>query len=470
MSSLNAGQKKAVQEYVAESKASLAKLLVILNRGQGAGNWRSACRDAQSLLQGLRDDKHITPALQKWWDDEEIAWERMEVAGGAVAAANEKLLEFLDIVEMDTKRSELEIETMFESMKKNVDHQIKQLTDGVKDVNDGAKVMEEVREFHELSKTELSEVAESWGLMNMGTSFVMNWMNRITATEKAMFRMADSLSRNKVRYATEQERELEAYRRMLDRLVNEKIDPDGRGAFHEVEKKMDAMVEKNLDAYRKAVEKWRAVNGPLLENAKVYFNEVVIPFANSEVGTALTVVGPKTIARVMVGVGTADEALSDFAKRVHDACRELTDRRSGEIHQKRLEVIMNNEERRDILTEAEHPVQDGRLKRALWEKEDDVTEAMEKALEPLESKKEKLLDQIASADVDQKQLAQWRFELQGVEKEMEFKKAGAAREKASIRSGWYARERAALDKKQKDELAAIDLQIKEANALKKVGG
>lgn len=452
--SVTTEQKKQLQDYVNTSKAALAKLLVMIGKGEGESGWQSTCRDPQSALDDLKRSNHITPGLQKWYDDEVTAWKRMASTGKELADANARILHYTDLIEMDTMRSKLEIVATSTKIKQTLQKLMRSTGETVGTLNDLGSRVTDFSQKTNIGPKDVPAAVTAVSSMNAQVATVLGNLRHFETAENLTLRLIDNYSRRKIRQATDEERNVSQLNSALTRLVSIKIDPDGRGAFYSAEQAIEKVAMRNLDNYRDRLKAWREVNEPAIKNAKALFTDLVGPVFND-----LTPLIPGNIGSVDVGKVAlhGDEFISDMALKIREAVTKQVGRWTGSLYARLAELIVDTADKIEELEKITYPKQLEELENEFISRRESLYMTRDAAIAKL---KKEWSDQRKSQEGASDGAV-------SVERAIEIERSTAAREVENLRRNWYEREVKSAEQQHETKVSALRKELERVQGAQK---
>lgn len=335
---------RAVKAYLGKSKPALGRLIGIVERGStGSGDkWNSICRGVEDALGELAENTEVTVRLRGWLLDEINAWGRMATVGRAIAMSNEHLLASLDLIELSNRISKDELKTTTSEIKEVVEGLVGRFGGEIGDVSGAASRIDSLLSGGGLGAgTNARAVVGAFSGLEDQMEDIDDQVQQVERVEYWIRRFGDSIRRRKHTFFKANEQRISRMRRDLAKLVSAKIDPDGRGAFANVESRIEEQAQDNLDRYEKAVKEWEDINKPLLQNAREFALEFVAPAMQDMV---------KSLPKTVFGVGVPgwawkpDMALDEAADSWRDWMRTTYERYTGKYYARIAETLSTWEE------------------------------------------------------------------------------------------------------------------------------
>lgn len=457
---------RVVKQYIAKSGNALRRLTDIVKRGKrnSGSAWESACKAVDAPLAAVLANAEVMATLKDWAVDEARAWNRMKSVGKQIAEANEEVLTRLDLVETSNRISKDEIKTATSEVQGMIKSVIAHFKDELGDVNDASGKIDKLLEGGGMGEdADARKIVSAFGDLDGQVEDIDGSVAKVERIEHYIRRFGDSIRRRKADFSKTNGRLLKQLRRDVAKLVSEKIDPDGRGAFHSVEKKIESIVQDNIKEYEEALEEWEKVNKSLTGNAKDFAVEFVAPAMADAVRSL-----PKMVFGVKVPkwAWRADMALEEAADSWRDWIKDRYSRYTLEYYGRIVDTLTTWEEDLKILdVEEKEALEKIDEERNL--KVDDFKEESEKEVERLQDElgdKKKELDRLGDdQDSERRSLGN---EIDMLEKEIKAESAALERrielyddeveeQKDDVKKDY---------KKKRDELEKVIGQLKSAKA------
>ena len=457
---------RLVKQYLSKSDNALGKLVNIVARGKSNSGsaWDSACKSVDAPLAAILGNKEIMTKVRDWAVNEGRAWNRMKSVGGKIAEANEEILERLDLVETSNRISKDELKTVTSEVRSMINTVIDRFKSEIDDVGDASGKIDKLLEGAGMGEdADARKIVTAFGDLGEEVGDIDGSVKKVERLEHYVRRFGDSIRRRKLGFFGDNERLMKQLRRDVAKLVSEKIDPDGRGAFDKVERKIESTVQDNLRDYEKALEEWEKVNKSLMGNAKDFAKEFVAPAMADAV---------KSLPKVVFGVKVpgwawkADMALDEAADSWRDWIRSHYTKFTNGYYERLADTLSTWEEDLDLLDVEEKEALD-KIDAERNEKVDDFKEESEKETrrlkDELDDKKSELDDLGSDQDSERRSVEN---EIAMLEKEIEAESVALERRierhddevneaKDDVKNDY---------KKKRDELADVIRQLKSAKA------